>query len=473
MLILTQSLAQNVKNLRALFAQDSTFVCREIVSAQGLRSCICFVDGMVNNAIINDFVVHPLQTAPCNRSTARYLCDTLLEINDCKLVPDVPTMLSALLYGDTIVLTEGDAVPVVVNTKGFAVRSTAEPDNERVLRGPREGFTEGFMGNLALLRRRLNNPNLKLDFHRMASQTQTVVCLCWLEGVADPALIAAMRQRLGAVSLAGILDSNYLAECVRDHPRSLFPTLGTTERPDVVAAHLLEGRVAVVVDGTPVALTAPCILQECFQSSDDYYIAHTQANLSRVLRVLGFLLSTTAPAVYAALLFHHPTLLPVRLFLAITAAQKGVPFPPLLELIVLLVVFQVLKEAGTRTPNFIGSTMSIVGGLVLGQAAVSARFISAPAVIVVALAGVTGLTAPKLQSAGTLVQFGLLLAGALGGLPCVALGLLVLGVHLGGMTSFGTPYLLNAVRRVHAHREDLWHRAPWRWMHPRRFMARR
>ncbi len=471
--VFTPSLAENFATMRRIFDKDNTFVTRFTVGAQGLRCFICFIDGMVNNQIINDYVVHPLQHAPLSTASTQLLCDTIVQVNDSKPVPDSAAMLSALLYGDTVIFTQGDPVPLVVNTKGFAVRSTSEPDNERVLRGPREGFTEGFMSNLALLRRRLNNPHLKLEFRRLTPQTQTVVCLCWLAEVADTALVDAVRQRIDQLPLHAILDSNYIAECIRDCPRSPFPTLGTTERPDVVAAHLLEGRIAILVDGTPVALTAPCVLQECFQSSDDYYIAPNQANLSRVLRVLGFLVSICTPALYAALLFHHAQVLPLRLYLAITAAQRGVPLSPVLELFVLLITFQILKEAGTRTPNFIGSTMSIVGGLVLGQAAVSARFLSAPAVIVVALAGVTGLTAPKLQSAGLLMQFVLLLAGAIGGLAGVMLGLLAIGAHLCQLTSFGTPYLLNMVSRVHPHREDLWLRTPWRWMHNRRFLAQK
>lgn len=470
---LTRSLAENLAAMRALFENDNTFVSRETRSPAGLHCAVFFFDGMVNNLAINQSIIRPLVASDRKSADAGLLAHTVIQINDSRVEPDSDAMLSSLLYGDTVILTEGDARPVVVNTKGFSLRTASEPENERVLRGPREGFTEAFMPNLALIRRRVNDPRLKFSFSRMAGRTHTVVCLCWLEGVTDPALVREARRRLDTYALDGILDANYLAEWIRDARRSPFPTLGTTERPDVVVARLLEGRLAILTDGTPVALTAPCVLQECLQSNDDYYLPVTQAGLARALRSIGILLSMIVPALYLALLYHHAELLPTRMLLAITAAQKGVPLPPLWETLVLLIVFEILKEASARTPGVIGSTMSIVGGLVLGQSAVSARLISAPAVIIVAAAAVTGLAAPKLQAAALMMRFALLFCGAAFGLYGLLFGLALMLLHLCALHSFGTPYLLNLLPRVHAHTEDLWTRASWDAMNSRRFLARK
>lgn len=470
---LTRSLAENLAAMRALFENDNTFVSRETRSPSGLHCAVFFFDGMVNNLAINQSIIRPLVAADRKSADADLLAHTIIQINDSRVEPDSDNMLSALLYGDTVILTEGDARPVVVNTKGFSLRTASEPENERVLRGPREGFTEAFMPNLALIRRRVNDPRLKFSFSRMAGRTRTVVCLCWIEGVTDPALLREARRRLDTYALDGILDANYLAEWIRDAHRSPFPTLGTTERPDVVVARLLEGRLAILTDGTPVALTAPCVLQECLQSNDDYYLPVTQAGLARALRSIGILLSMIVPALYLALLYHHAELLPTRMLLAITAAQKGVPLPPLWETLVLLIVFEILKEASARTPGVIGSTMSIVGGLVLGQSAVSARLISAPAVIIVAAAAVTGLAAPKLQAAALMMRFALLFCGAAFGLYGLLFGLALMLLHLCALHSFGTPYLLNLLPRVHAHTEDLWMRTSWNTMRSRRFLARK
>lgn len=472
-LTLSPTLSVNLDRMRALFEGDNTFVARVTESPSGLRCAVFFLDGMVNNLAINQSIIRPLVAFDGSYTNADTLARTVIQINDSRVETDPDSMLSSLLYGDTVILTEGDARPVVVNTKGFSVRSSSEPDNEKVLRGPREGFTEAFMPNLALIRRRLNDPRLKFSFERMGERTHTVVCVCYLKGVTDDRLVRETRRRLDACDLDGILDANYLAECIRDERASPFPTLGTTERPDVVVARLLEGRLAILVDGSPVVLTAPCILQECFQANDDYYLSTQQAGLSRVLRVAGFFLSVSIPALYAALLYFHPELLPTRLLLAVAAAQKGVPLPPIWEIMLLLIVFEVLKEAGTRTPGVIGSTMSIVGGLVLGQAAVSARFISAPAVIIVAVSAVTGLTVPKLQAAALTARFALLACAALFGLYGLCFGLSLMLLHLCALTSCGTPYLLNLLPRVTPSREDRWLRAPWFRMRKRRFLAKK
>lgn len=472
----TADLDDNIAQMKALFAEDNTFVSRIVESraAPHLRCAIFFFDGMVNNIAINQSVVRPLAAwdggAPV---TAEVLAQRISEINDSKVVPDPSAMLSSFLYGDTVILTEGDPRAVVVNTKGFSLRSSAEPDNERVLQGPREGFTEGFMTNLSMIRRRLKNPHLKFTFYPFGGQTHTTAVLCYLDGVCDPKVVAEWQHRLDKFDFDGVLDANYFSESLRDHRLSPFPTMGVTERPDVVTARLLEGQVALVVDGTPVVLTAPYTMQQCFQANDDYYRNFFYVALARVLRMVGFVLSVFIPALYVSLLLYHQEMLPTRLLFAIAAARQGVPLPTLFETVLLLLIFEVLKEAGTRTPGAIGQTMSIVGGLVLGQAAVSARFVSAPVVIVVAVAGVLGLLCPKLTTAAMVSRFLLLACGAVLGIYGVFFGGALLLAHLCALDSFNVPYLLNLLPRVSPRLEDAYWRAPWYKMQRRaRFVAK-
>ena len=472
-IMFSADLESNIQLMQSLFQGDNTFVTRRAVGHAGLDCAVFFFDGMVNNIAINQSVIRPIVCSDLPRASADTLCQTILQINDSRVETDSSKMFASFLYGDTVVFTAGDARPVVVNTKGFSLRSASEPENERVLSGPREGFTECFMPNLALIRRRLNDKHLKFTFLRIGSRTNTIVCLCYLDGVCEKKLIRHLRRKLEALDIDSVLDANYLAERIRDHRFSPFPTLGTTERPDVVAARLVEGRCAIVVDGSPVVLTAPFLFQECFQSNDDYYISFLQANLSRVLRTLGFVCTITFPAVYAALLLYHRELVPARLLFAISAAQRGVPLPIGWETFLLLLVLEALKEAGARTPGAMGQTMSIVGGLVLGQAAVSARFAAAPTVIVIAIAGVTGLMAPKLQTASLWLRFALLAAGAAYGLYGVGLALALVLAWLCRMHSCSVPYLLNLVPRVQAEQEDAWLRAPWFFMRHDRFAVKR
>ena len=470
----TTNLDDNIKQMKEQFSHDNTFICR-MVQGRGspaLRAALFFFDGMVESRNINESIIKPISLWEGAPLPMESVIDEVLHIDDCPFDPPVDKLVSAFLYGDTIVLVDGDSRPAVVNTKGFAKRGPDEPDNEKVLRGPREGFTEAFMGNLALIRRRLRTPDLCFEFSQIGSVSHTTVSVCYINGIADQAVLQAVKQRLKQIELDAVLDANYLSELMRDDRFSPFPTTGFTERPDIVAAKLLEGRIAIVVDGTPVVLTVPHILQETFQANDDYYISYLYTNLTRWLRVLGFVLTITLPAIYVALLTWHQEMIPTRLLFSIAASRQGVPFTTFTEAVGILIIFEILKEAGTRTPETIGQALSIVGGLVLGQAAVEARFASAPMVIVIAFSGVTALIVPKLRTATLLLRFFLLICAAILGLYGVLLGLACILAHVCRLTSFGIPYLTNILAGEKHNGQDVLFRFPWFAMKPdKRFLA--
>lgn len=470
----TTDLDENIARMKQLFVHDNTFICREVQGRgqPALRMALFFFDGMVNSQAINDSLVKPVSLWTGAPLPMPDVIREVLHIDDCPFDPEPDKLLTAFLYGDTIVLVDGDRRPAVVNTKGFAKRGPDEPDNEKVLRGPREGFTEAFMGNLALIRRRLRTPNLCFEFSDIGSVTHTTVSVCYIDGIADQTVLAEVKKRLQNIPLDSVLDANYLSEIIRDDRFSPFPTTGFTERPDIVAAKLLEGRIAIVVDGTPVVLTVPHILQETFQANDDYYISFLYTNLTRWLRVLGFVLTLTLPAVYVALLTWQQEMLPTRLLFSISAARQGVPFTTFTEAVGTLAVFEILKEAGTRTPDTIGQALSIVGGLVLGQAAVDARFVSAPMVIIIAFSGVTALIVPKLRTATLLLRFFLLVCAAILGLYGVLFGTCLIVAHVCRLTSFGVPYLTNVLAAEKHSQRDVLLRFPWFAMKPtHRFLA--
>lgn len=470
----TTNLDDNVKRMKQQFAHDNTFICRMIQGrgSPALRAALFFFDGMVESSNINESIIKPISLWEGSPLPMDAVIDEVLHIDDCPFNPPADKLVSAFLYGDTIILVDGDSRPAVVNTKGFAKRGPDEPDNEKVLRGPREGFTEAFMGNLALIRRRLRTPDLCFEFSQVGSVSNTTVSICYIQGIADQTVLQSVKQRLKQIELDAILDANYLSELMRDDRFSPFPTTGFTERPDIVAAKLLEGRIAIVIDGTPVVLTVPHILQETFQANDDYYISYLYTNLTRWLRVLGFVLTITLPAIYVALLTWHQELIPTRLLFSIAASRQGVPFTTFTEAIGILIIFEILKEAGTRTPATIGQALSIVGGLVLGQAAVDARFASAPMVIIIAFSGVTALIVPKLRTATLLLRFFLLIGAAILGLYGVLLGLALILAHICRLTSFGIPYLTNILSGEKHSGQDVLFRFPWFAMKPdKRFLA--
>ncbi len=435
----------DVAEMQRLFERDKTMVTRKVSPKNWPEGEIClfFCDGMVRSSSVNESVVKPLtlMDGPPTGDVMDYLERSVVQSNEARQSDDWDDLVYSMVYGDTILMCKGCKKALVLNTKGFAMRSISEPDGETVLKGPREGFTEGILMNLSLIRRKIRVSQLKMEYMTLGSVSKTVCALCYIDGICDKGVLKEVRRRLRGVEMDGILDSNYIAEMIRDARLSPFKTIGTTERPDVVAAKLMEGRVALVVDGTPVVITMPGILIESFQSSEDYYVGFQFAAISRVLRMVGFFLAISVVPVYIALMTFHTEMLPTPLLLSIASARQGVPFPSILEALALLLAFDLLREAGTRTPSAIGQTLSIVGGLVVGSAAVEARFASAPMVIIIAFSGITGLMIPKLKSAVIIVRMGLLILSACAGLYGYLAGMACLGIHLASLRSFGVPVL--------------------------------
>jgi spore germination protein KA len=258
--------------------------------------------------------------------------------------------------------------------------------------------------NLSMLRRKLRTTDLKMEYKTFGTRSKTKACICYLGSLVNKDVLAELNKRLESFSIDGTLDVNYISEMIRDAPISPFKTIGSTERPDVVAAKLLEGRVALFLDGTPVVLTMPIFFIESFQSDDDYYLNYYFASIGRILRIMAFFIATSIPAIYIALVDFHQEMLPTPLLISISAARQGVPFPTVVEAICMLAVFELLRESGSRMPTMMGQALSIVGSLVIGQAAVEAKIVSAPIIIIAAASGIAGLMIPRLKGAIILLR---------------------------------------------------------------------
>lgn len=461
-------LEQNIHYFRDLFTGDDTLVFRELENNRGeqnLKFCLIYTDGMVNGRLINQDVIHPLLEFHFERDEKASLIDTVqlqaMFANDAKKTDEVEELIQGIVYGDTILLIEGCPQALILNTKGFMLRSIAEPESERVIRGPREGFNESILTNLSMLRRKIRTQDLKFRYLTFGRRTKTKACICYLDSVVNHNVLTELERRLEKIDIDGILDSNYITENIKDASYSAVKTVGSTERPDVVAAKLLEGRVALFVDGTPVVLTVPHLFIEHFQSDEDYYINYIFSSVGRFLRVLSFVLSLCLPAGYVAMVTFHQEMLPTPLLMSIFTSRQGVPFPTAMEVILMLIVFEMLRESGSRMPGIMGQTLSIVGALVIGQAAVDAKIVSAPVVIVVALAGICGLMVARLKGYIIVHRFFLLACACLLGLYGLLLGLLVLLAGLFGMTSFGIPVMPDVYTRSAQNYKDIYIRAPW------------
>ena len=445
------SLDKNLAMFKQRLGNSSDIVFREfeIDGGKRMRGALLFVDGLVNQDNVNLSVLKPMmyeagrkmKTDDTGRPDIDSLRGEFLSAGDVKKRATADEVFGDLLSGQTILLLDGAAASLSIGLRKWEKRSVDEPQTETVVRGPREGFVETLRVNTSLLRRRIKNPDLRMEAMKIGEQTQTDICIVYIEGIVKPGLVDELKQRLGAISTDSVLDSGYVEAYIEDAPYSIFPTVGNSERPDTVASRILEGRAAVIVDGTPFVLTVPMVYIESFQSPEDYYIRPYYASALRVIRVICFLITILGPALYVAITTFHQELIPTLLLYTMAAGLANVPFPALVEALMMVVTFDILKEAGVRLPKPIGSAVSIVGALVIGQSAVSAGLIGPFMIIVVAITAITSFVVPAQTDSISLMRYiFLLLAGFLGGFG-IMMGLLFILTYLVSLKSFGVCYL--------------------------------
>lgn len=471
-LVLTASLDKNVRTVEKLFEDVDILRVRRVESNfdSDLRYCMIYCDGVVNSDAINENLVKPLmlsRVSPSGGDFADTVIRRIVQICDAKKTDSFQEIVESVSYGNTALFIEGQDRAVLLDTKSFQTRSTAEPDNEKGLLGPRDGFTESLLGNLSLIRRRMLTSDLKMKSMTLGTRTRTKVYVCYMDSIVNKQILAELYSRLEPIDIDGILDVNYITEQVMDSPWSPFRTVGYTERPDVVMGKLLEGRIALFVDGTPVVLTVPYLFIENFQSSEDYYMNFFYSSFSRMLRIIGFLLTITVPGLYISVAAFHHEMFPLQLFISIAAERQSVPLPAAMEAFVMLVLFDILKETGARMPSTIGQALSIVGALVIGQAAVEAQLVAAPMVIVIALTGITGLLVPKLNAPTIYLRIILLILSSMFGFFGLMLGLTCVIIHILNLYSFGVPQIMLSRKLQYQNVKDTFIRAPW-WQMIRR-----
>lgn len=467
---LSGKISSDIALFKSIFSRDAVLRTREILVGGVTRCYLIFMDGMVNSASQGETVVEALIEAKIpagQKVSCEYIAQNILFANEVNETASLPDMLRAILYGDTLLIADGSTTALTINTKGWRTRGIKEPDSERVLQGPREGFDEAAMFNVAMIRRKLLTPDLCIEFMRIGRRSDTPIFICYLGSLVRENMLKELKARLEKIDIDGILDSNYIAECIRDNKYSLLKTMGSTERPDIVAARLLEGRIALVVDGTPVVLTIPYLFSENFQSDEDYYINFTLASFARVLRWLSFFITVSVPGVFVALVTHHFELLPTHFALTVARLRAGVPIASVVECLALIFAFEILKEAGLRMPQNLGHALGVVGGLVVGQAAVEAGIISAPMLIAVAFSAISGLMIPRMMSAIFYFRILVVIACAVWGLLGYFALASVFVIRVFSIESFGVDYTESfAAPRFQTLKDSLF-RAPWNFMKTR------
>lgn len=462
---LTGNLDTDITMIKSVFAKDDTFKARFIDNRKNptLKFCICYIDGMSSNTIVDDFIVKPLTEGDYNLNEGN-LIDIIANsgtvASDVVRTTDFNKALSEIIYGNCLLFVDTCKDVLILEAKGWDKRGISEPDGEKTISGPREGFIESIQINKSMLRRKLQTTDLKFETLNFGKRSKTKACVCYLDSVVNKDVLNELKERLDKISIDGVLDVNYLRELITDSPYSPVKTLGTTEKPDIVAAKLLEGRVAVFLDGTPMVLTLPYVFIENFQSDEDYYVNYYYSSICRILRIIAFFISTSTPALYVALTTFHQEMLPTSLILSIDVARQGVPFPTVVETFVMLIVFELIRESGSRIPNNVGSSLSIVGALVIGDAAVSAKLVSASVVIVVAFTAIAGLMVVKIKGFSIIVRMSLLILASFFGIYGYIVGMVWMLLHLCCIKSFGVPSIGSGLKTGNKNC-DFITRAPW------------
>ncbi len=404
-----------------------------------LKGFAVYVDSITDRENLGHLVLLPLSGYKGELS-AKTIASSIYNANT-ENFDSITKACPHILSGKTALFIEGLEEIIVVDLKKFDIRAVSEPPTSSVVKGPREGFTESIRTSISLVRRRIVSPNLSVTNLTVGRQSRTIVSVFYMKNIADDKLVDKIISKIKAISIDNIPDSAYLQKMLSDRKNSLFKQIGTTEKPDIFAAKLMEGRVGILVDGSPIALTAPFLFLEDFQNSEDYFKSTYKANMERILRVLSIFLAVFLPGIFVAAQLFHMEFIPLKFLLTIVSSVRGIPLSPTYEMFFTLLIFEILNEASVRMPKYVGMALSIVGALVLGETAVQAGIVSSPTILIMALSGICLYTVPELVGTMSIIRFLILiLAGTLGGYGILVATAFIF-CYLASMESFGVPYL--------------------------------
>lgn len=402
---------------------------------------------MLDDSAIGKMVNHFWEVSP--EGIQEFVKNNSLGIADVKKLGTMDEVFSALLAGNAVFFMDGYDQAMKISSKGYPGMGVSEAEAEKVLRGSKEGFSDSVKTNSALVRKRLRDTRMKVEEHQIGVRSNTVVQMLYMEDLVHEELLEDTREKLNAYEIDGILDSGMLEQLTEDNWFSPFPQYQTTERPDRAAQEILNGKLILLCDNSPSALILPSSFQGFMESSEDWNQRFEMASFLRVLRYLALAAATLFPGVYLAVIRFHTQILPTNLILSFAEAREGVPFSSVAELLFLELAFELIREAGVRVPGALGNAIGIVGGLIVGDAAVSANLVSPIVVMIVALTALGSMTIPneEFASAFRLMKYVFLFLGGYLGMFGIVLGIYVLIAHLAGLLSFGMPYLMPFVKK--------------------------
>ncbi len=401
------------------------------------------IDGLVDEQAKRDSILTPLQHPGIEQWPNKDLdsIQNMLAVKNMRTETDLMKALYQVLSAQALLLVQNSGQGLLIDIPDFEIRSIEEPETEQTVRGPREGFIESISVNMSMLRRKISHPDLRFESMKIGEYTQTNVVITYIQGVCDPKIINRVKKRLKKIDVDQISSSGDIEQLIEDHPYSIFPTIGNTERPDKAAGMLLEGRVVIIVSGSPVTLIVPNLFVENFMIVEDYNSRPYYSSAVRLLRFISFLISITVPALYISALNFNKALIPSDLIIPLVQARETVPFPLAMEVFIGIFMFEIVREAGVRLPRQIGTAISIVGPLILGDVAVSAGLIGAPTIVIVSFSYIAAFVVTPIADVTAFLRILLFISASLFGSFGLSLALLAILTHMVSLSSMGVPYM--------------------------------
>ncbi|MFC4078403.1 spore germination protein [Salinithrix halophila] len=478
---LKKDLPDNIKKIQNDFGDSSDLKIRQLRLGgrePSRKLAVIYLEGLIDENRLQDFILQSQQRADHSKMDCDLLeriKNELLAVGEVQSVVDFPSVYQSVVSGNTVILIEGFMEGVALSVEGSEGRSVSKPSTETVIRGPQEAFNENLRTNTALVRQIIRTPDLWMETRQVGKITKTDIAIMYIQGIVNEHALEEVHERMDRIDIDAVLESGYIEEMIQDANFSFFPTIDNTERPDVVAASLLEGRIAIFVNGTPFVLMVPALFAQFLQSPEDYY-TRSDFGLIRILRYIAVSISFLAPSLYIAITTFHQEMLQTTLLISIAAQREAIPFPALVEALIMEFTFEVLREAGIRMPRAVGSTISIVGAIVLGEAAVQAGLVSPAMVIIVSITAIAGFVYPSIAMGFPfrVLRFALMGLAASFGLFGIFIGLMMLVLHLCSLRSFGVPYMSPMAPMNAAGMKDSLFRFPLWSLHTRpRLISRR
>nr|WP_246294366.1 spore germination protein [Paenibacillus planticolens] len=466
----TMSIIQNV------LGENDDFIIRRIRICDERPAAVLYFADLIDKQTLNDHIMRPLMSTTSSddsktdsRTMREFLLNDTLYASEGRTELQIIEIVQTIVEGNTVLLVDGLEEAFIFSTRHVDKRAITQPETEQVIRGAREGFIELLGTNLALLRYRLPTPDFRIKTIRIGRVTKSKVALCYVDGIVNPALVEEVFRRLSLIDIDGLLDAGYLEQFIEDNHISPFPQIQNTERPDKAVSNLLEGRVVLLVDGSPFALILPTVFSQFYQTVEDYSERYLLVSFIRLARLVALVFSLIFPSLYVALISFNPELIPTEFAVAVAGGRAGVPFPSVIEVLIMEVSMEVLREATLRLPQQVGGALSIVGVLVVGQAAVAAGFISPITVVIIALTTIGSFATPAYNAALALrlLRFPLVILSGIFGLYGVMIGLILIANHMLSLKSFGVPYLSPIVPGNFQGMKDTLARLPL-WSMPKR-----